>query len=710
MVYKVARLLSILLLWDTGLLAVPAQEIRVGVILPLSGAVAPTGVELQRGLDFAVQEINRAGGIHSLGGALLKLVYADSRGLPETGMSEAERLILREKVSALLGAFQSSVTLTSSEVAERYHVPYLVLVSVAPSITQRGFHWVFRATETAEMDTSIQMAYLHWISRRTAVRPRTAAIVAENSEWGETSGDLTRKLLPTDIQVVLDERYSPGGVDFTTLAQKLRQTHPDVIFLASYVSDGILITRALVQQGVQAMAILTRGAEHGDPAYRSAVGDLGDYQTWMVPFHPAQAKRQPWMEPILAEYRRRCGQELSPFAAAAYANVYILRDALERTTSLNAESIREALARTHLTRGPAMLLPYPVTEFDSSGQNPHTTLPLVQTVRGVDYIVYPRELADPEFQPVYPLSGWPQVQSLTAGSAFAPWLQAAVSGLLNGGMYALFALGLSLVFGVMRVVNFAHGSMLMLGMFAAYGAWRYLHLSPYVAVLFVCPLLFAFGYAIQSGLLNRLLEREGDSPEPASPLLLTLGLALVLDNAALLLFGADYRLVRMPSYRSLVLGGLRLDQGKLVVLFVAVAVLAGLTGLLLRTQTGLSLRAVAQDREVAALQGIDSRRTYSLAFGLGAGTVGLAACLIAPFQYAHPSVGLLFLIKGFLVVVLGGMGSLAGTFGAALLVGVLEAVIGQRFTANFADAAVFVLFITFLLFSPQSLFRRARMV
>lgn len=670
-------------------------EVKIGVILPLSGAVAPTGGELRRGLDFATAEINANGGIRSLGGARLTLVYGDSRGMPETGMSEAERLILRENVAALMGAFQSSVTMTSSEVAERYAVPYLVLVSVAPGITQRGFHWTFRATEEANVDTRVQMDYLTWLVKRSGLHPRTVALVSENSEWGETVADLTRKFLPAGYEVVLDERYTPGTSDFNAIAEKLHRTRPDVIFLASYVADGILLTRALAERHVTAMAILTRGAEHGDPAYHAAVGDLGDYQSWMVPFHPAESRRQPWMEPILAEYRRRSGAEMTPYAATAYANLYILSDALERAGSMSHEKIRAALAATKITSGRAMLLPYPSIEFDEHGQNPNTTLPVIQTVRGTDYIVFPRALADISFQPVFPLPGWgehPATSSL---------LQPVVNGVTTGGVYALFALGLSLVFGVMRIINFAHGSILMLGMFAAYwmagltgAAWWH--------ALAAGALLFIVGYAIQRLFLNSLLAREPQTVEPVSALLVTLGLALVLDNAALLIFGADY--VSVPAARrTLHFGSVLLDSRRLAVLCCALALTFGLALLLKRTRVGLAFRAVAQDRDAAALQGINVNHTYALAFGVGAATAGIAAALIAPLYYVHPTVGTMFLIKGYLVVVLGGMASLRGTLAAALVVGVLEAVLGQLVSANVADASVFVLFILVLLVRPSGL-------
>jgi branched-chain amino acid transport system substrate-binding protein len=683
------------------------QEVRVGVLLPLSGPVAPTGSEMRRGIDFAVEQINQSGGIRSLNGSKLRVIYADSRGLPEAGMSEAERLILRENVSVLLGAFQSSVTLTSTEVAERYSTPYIVLVSVAPSITQRGFRWVFRATDTADVDARVQMEYLNWVAERTGVRPRTIALVAENSEWGESSSEMTRNALPPDCEIVLDERYSPGTPDFSTLVKKLASLKPDVIFLAAYVADGILLTRTMAEHRISALAILTRGADHGDPAYHEAVKNLGDYQTWIVPFHAGLARQQVWIEPILTDYRRHFGIEMGPFSATAFANVYILKDALERGASAERSRIREALATMRLTQGPAMLLPYSIIEFNSTGQNPHTTLPMVQTVRGRDYIVFPRHLADPDFKPVYPLPGWQAGgKSENAARRLA---EGVLSGLTTGSVYAMVALGLSLIFGVMRVIHFAHGALMMVAMYCVYGLWRFGHVHPYAVIPVICALMFLVGYFVQRLLLNNLLLREPETVEPLSPLLVTLGLALVLENLALLLFTPDYRVLQLSSAWSMTASGLGVvDWRRLIMLISACALVPVAQFWLMKSRTGLILRAVAQDRDSATLQGIDVRHAYALAFGLATASVGLAACLLSTFHYIHPTVGTPFLIKGYLVVVLGGMGSLRGTLIAALLVGLMESLVGSFFSANLADVSVFAVFVAFLLIRPSGLARQFR--
>jgi len=242
-------------------------------------------------------------------------------------------------------------------------------------------------------------------------------------------------------------------------------------------------------------------------------------------------------------------------------------------------------------------------------------------------------------------------------------------------------------------------------MFATYWSSRILKIGPYWTLLLVVPFLFLVGYLLQSALLNRLLRRDPDAIEPVSALLLTLGIALVLDNGALLLFGSDYRTLATKSH-TITIAGYGLDPRRIAIVIVAVGLTACLHLGIKHSRLGLALRVVAQDREAASLQGVDVFRMYAVAFGAGAAIVAVCAGLLAPLYYIHPSVGLVFLITGFLVVVLGGLGSIKGTAAAAWVVGFMEAAIARVFSASAAQAAVFLLFIGFLLLRPEGLSRR----
>ena len=160
------------------------KEVKVGVLLPLSGKLAETGADLKRGYEFAVNKINEAGGIKNLGGAKIRLIYADTAGKPEVGAAEAERLITEEKVVALLGAYQSSVTKTSSEVAERYHVPYLNGDSSSPALTERGYKWYFRTFPHDAMFARQHVDFVKWLNDKYGANIKRIAIIHEDTEWG----------------------------------------------------------------------------------------------------------------------------------------------------------------------------------------------------------------------------------------------------------------------------------------------------------------------------------------------------------------------------------------------------------------------------------------------------------------------------------------------------------------------------------------------
>jgi branched-chain amino acid transport system permease protein len=286
-----------------------------------------------------------------------------------------------------------------------------------------------------------------------------------------------------------------------------------------------------------------------------------------------------------------------------------------------------------------------------------------------------------------------------------------VSGLLQGALYGAIAVGLSLIFGVMRVVNFAHGSLLMLGMFAAYYSSQLLHLDTYFGLLFAVPAIFLLGYLIQSVLIAPLYRRERTFIiEPTSVLILTAGLWLVLDNGTLLTIGSRYR--SAPSRLSDVvwhLGTLYIPLPRIIAAVGAVLFTLAIRQMLSRTDLGRAMRATAQNRDAAALSGINVYRIYAITFGIGAALTAAAGALLLPFFYVFPSVGFSFDIRAFLIVVLGGMGSIEGTFLAGLVMGVVEAVFANVLTATYAQLIFFVLFVVVLVVRPQGLLGRERM-
>jgi len=281
-------------------------------------------------------------------------------------------------------------------------------------------------------------------------------------------------------------------------------------------------------------------------------------------------------------------------------------------------------------------------------------------------------------------------------------LQGIVSGLLFGGVYSLMAVGLTLIFGVMRVVNFAHGDMMVWGMYLAYVLATRAGVDPYVSFLVCAGALFALGLAVQRGLVDRIV----DAPHEMQ-ILLMLGVALVLENVALLAFGPEPTRVRSPLASATIwLGPVFVDVARLVTFVVAVALTSGLWAFLFRTDLGRTIRAAADNTYGALVIGTDVRRVYAVAFGIGAACVGAAGALVSPILPFQPPTGLSLSVASFNIVIIGGMGSLLGAFVGGLLVSLAESLGAVFLKPSLKELFSFSLLIVILVFRPAGLFGR----
>jgi branched-chain amino acid transport system permease protein len=283
-------------------------------------------------------------------------------------------------------------------------------------------------------------------------------------------------------------------------------------------------------------------------------------------------------------------------------------------------------------------------------------------------------------------------------------LQAVVSGLLLGGVYGVVASGLTLIFGVLRIINFAHGAVMMLGMYASYWLWVWLGVDPYLSVLVTAPAFFVLGMGIQ-----RVVIEPNRAAAEHNQLLLTLGLALFLENLALVLWQGDFRTLRVPyANASFVIGDALVEVSRLVAAGGAVLIALALFVFLRRTDVGKAIRALSEEREGAMLVGIDVARIRAVAFGIGSACVAVAGALITPFFYIAPDVGESFNIMAFVVVVLGGMGNFIGALVGGLIVGLAESLGAALLPGSLKQLVVFVIFVLVLLFRPEGLFGGAR--
>ncbi len=293
--------------------------------------------------------------------------------------------------------------------------------------------------------------------------------------------------------------------------------------------------------------------------------------------------------------------------------------------------------------------------------------------------------------------------------------QVLISGVLLGGLYALIGLGMSLIMGVMGIINLAHGELMMVAMYATFWAFTLAHLDPYVSLLVVLPLLFVIGALLQRYLVAPVMDAESILPE--NQVLLTVGIGMVLSNLALLLFSADYRSVPVAYKDKTIYWDLKLGEQTvslsfsvplLVAFGIAMALGIALFLFLARTDVGRMIRATAQDRRAASLMGIDTRKVTWVTFGLGSALVGAAGTLLAPIFYLYPQIGGPFTLKAFIITVLGGMGNIAGAVLGGVVLGLAESLGSVYVSLGYKDAIGFVIFVLVLIFLPKGLLGRSR--
>jgi branched-chain amino acid transport system permease protein len=275
-----------------------------------------------------------------------------------------------------------------------------------------------------------------------------------------------------------------------------------------------------------------------------------------------------------------------------------------------------------------------------------------------------------------------------------------LNGITTGAVYALIALGLTLIYGVLHIINFAHGASLMMALYGVYFLKEHAGIDPYLAFPVVVPAMFALGYGLQRGIINRASHGKDENI-----LLVTLGLSIILENLALLFFKSDTRTIETAyTLTTVTLGPAMIALPKLVAFVGALVVSALLVWMMRSTDLGTAIRAVAKEKQGACLMGIDVDHVYAMCFGLGLACLGAAACFLLPAYYVNPMVGSGFVLVAFTIVVLGGMGSFEGAFVGGLLIGVVESLGGLYLGESLGQVGIFVIFIAVLLFRPQGLF------
>lgn len=371
-------------------------EILIGHIHPLSGPLAYLGNQLKNGTVMAVNEINEAGGIKSLGGAKLKLLDADSEGKPDLSISGVERLD-RAGVVAITGCLQSAVTIVATQVAERHRVPFVVSVAVADKITERGFKYTFRVQPRAAQMAPQTVKFISDVARQAGEKVKTIAYIHDNTAFGASlSGHVVETAPKYGMEVVACVPYSPKSADVTTEVRKIKAADADIVMASGYFADGVRVFRAMKGLRVRPKAFV--GCGNGAYSDQNFVKELGDMTEYVMDGNYQANPGSPLAKKMFAHYQALYGQKIPPSAVFAYQPVYVIADALERAKSTDREALREALAKTNLKEH---VLPQAPIVFGADGQNKNAHIALTQVLGGRIKVVWPKQYAEAKL--VFPM-------------------------------------------------------------------------------------------------------------------------------------------------------------------------------------------------------------------------------------------------------------------------------------------------------------------
>ena len=393
-------------------------EIKVGVIYPLTGPGAAVGGELRSALELAADIINNGApsvpglpfaagkGLPGLKGAKIKLVFADHQANPQTGATEAERLITQEKVVAIVGCYNSAVTATASQVAERAGIPFLNAESSSASLTARGFKWFFRTTPHDDLFVNNAFEFLKELEAKKGIKPGAIATLNENGLWGTETAKLQAKLAPEfKLNLVKQVLYPAKTTQLTSEVQTLKAANPNLVLQSSYTADAILSMKTYKELGFSPDMILANNAGFTDTDFIKTLGKDAEYvitrEVWALDL----AGRNPLIKQANDLFNSRYKINFTGNSSRAFTGLMVLADALNRAASVEPEAIRAALAATDIP-GSKLIMPWKGVKFDATGQNTLGQGILVQVIDGKYSTVWPFAMAARDV--VWPMPKWDQ--------------------------------------------------------------------------------------------------------------------------------------------------------------------------------------------------------------------------------------------------------------------------------------------------------------
>ena len=388
----------------SGRIARAAEDVVIGVVYPLTGNGAAVGLDAKAAYEVAADIINGThapipvlmgggGGLAKLGGAKIKLVFADSQMDPQKARTEAERLITQEKAVAIVGSYTSATGATISQITERYEVPYLAADNSSPSLNQRGLKWFFRTSPHDEMFTQGMFDFFADIGAKTGRKAKTVALFYEDSIFGTDSSSVQRKLAAAaGMTVVADVKYRASSPSLSTEAQKLKSANADILLPSSYTSDAILILKSMNDIGYKPKVIMAQAAGFQESAFMQGAGALAEGAMSRSSFALDATKTRPAIVPVNALYKAHNNKDMNDNTSRQLTALLTLADAINRAGSAKPDAIRQALVATNVP-GEQTIMPWKGIKFDATGQNTLGTPVMQQISGGVYRTVWPFNLA-----------------------------------------------------------------------------------------------------------------------------------------------------------------------------------------------------------------------------------------------------------------------------------------------------------------------------
>ena len=367
------------------------SEVVIGVTYPMSGANAQIGVDAQHAYVTATDIINnnhdfdlplaKDVGLPGLGGAKIRLVFADHQGDPQKGRAEAERLITQEKVCAIIGSYQSSVAVTISQICERYQTPFVSADNSSPSLHTRGLKFFFRAAPHDEMFTKAMFDFYDALKKK-GTKIETLALFHEDTIFGTDSANAQLKLAnERGYKVVADIKYRSNSPSLSAEVQQLKSANADVLMPSSYTTDGIMLVKTMAELGYKPKAIVAQAAGFSEKALYDAVGDKLEGVITRGSFSLDLAVKRPMVGKINDLFKAKSGKDLNDNTSREFMGLIVLADAINRAKSTDGEKIRAALAATEIP-GEQTIMPWKRVKFDELGQNNDADPVLLQYIGG----------------------------------------------------------------------------------------------------------------------------------------------------------------------------------------------------------------------------------------------------------------------------------------------------------------------------------------